>query len=110
MSWIFADQKFSWCPMSKDAIPDMGNNAEFGWCLAVLVGPQGKDRFYGPFECESIARAWIKGQPFMVCCHSRQKSMIALGEDYRKCGCLIPGLAQHINNPVCGDKPEDDDE
>lgn len=50
--------------MSKDEIPDMGNNAEFGWCLAVLVGPQGKDRFYGPFECESIARAWIKGQPF----------------------------------------------
>lgn len=36
--------------------------------------------------------------------------MIALGEDYRKCGCLIPVLAQHLNNPVCGDKPEDDDE
>ena len=36
--------------------------------------------------------------------------MIALGEDYRKCGCLISALARHINNPVCGDKPEDDDE
>jgi len=61
---MFAEQKCSWCPMSDNPIPDMGINAEFGWCLAVLVGPQGKDRFYGPFECESIARAWIKGQPF----------------------------------------------
>lgn len=61
---MFAEQRYSWCPMADNPIPDMGKDAEFGWCLAVLIGPQGKDRFYGPFECESFARAWIKGQPF----------------------------------------------
>lgn len=43
-------------------VPDMGAKAEFGWCVAVVLMPQGKDRFYGPFECESDARAWIKVQ------------------------------------------------
>lgn len=36
--------------------------------------------------------------------------MIAVGEDYRRCGCLTQQLAGHLNDPVCGDKPEDDDE
>lgn len=64
MFWMFAEQRYSWCPMSNEPVPDMGENAEFGWCLAVLIGPNGKDRFYGPFESETFARAWINGQGF----------------------------------------------
>ena len=54
--------------MSKiDATVDMGEDAEFGWCIAVVLMPSnGKDRFYGPFSRESDARKWINKQPFGV--------------------------------------------